>query len=302
MLNFSIFSLNGQILPIQEAKLDLTNIEFTYGYGVYETLKIRKNKLFFVDRHVERILVSAKEIFLRHNLENSQIRNWIVSFCKQLSIDQDLNFSCNLKVILLGGKTPQQYKLYILPLAPLFVERKNYKNGAMAATFFYSRWQPNSKSLNMLPSYVYFSIAKGLDCYDCLFLDENKNLLEGSRTNLFLISGKTIYTPPKIQVLDGITRQTVIETAQKLNYEIKEVKIKLDQIQNYDNLFLTSTSAKILPISKLLLTHLQDFKKIDKQIQEVDFNHPSENLKKLMEVYDSYLDKPNEEIFNLEDV
>jgi branched-subunit amino acid aminotransferase/4-amino-4-deoxychorismate lyase len=80
-----IFSLNGEILPITEAKADLSSIEFNYGFGVYETMKIRNGKLYFLEKHVDRLLFSAKEILLEHNFNKQTIQKYIQNLAENLN-------------------------------------------------------------------------------------------------------------------------------------------------------------------------------------------------------------------------
>jgi branched-subunit amino acid aminotransferase/4-amino-4-deoxychorismate lyase len=295
MINLSIFSLNSQILDISEAKADLSQIEFSYGFGVYETMKVRNGKLFFVKEHSQRLLFSAQQIFLQHNFSQQEIINQIQNLVFELKKINTENFSCNLKILLIGHPDPEKVKLYIIPLNPLFVDRKKYKQGGEVMTFRYSRWMPCAKSLNMLPSYVYFSKAKKLGFYDCLFLEPDGEITEGSRTNFFAIQDKTIFSSSKDKILDGITRQTVLKVAVKNGYKYEEKKINIQDFENqvYQNCFITSTSTKILPIKTIYLNHLDNNLEIEnrEEIRKIELANASQELKQLMKLYDQFLDE-----------
>jgi branched-subunit amino acid aminotransferase/4-amino-4-deoxychorismate lyase len=297
-MNLNVFSLNGQILDIIEAKADLSSIEFNYGFGVYETMKIRNGKLFFVDKHSQRLLFSAKQIFLQHNFDQKLIQDWIKELSQKLINSNEAGFSCNLKILLIGSKSLENVKLYIIPIAPFFVERKKYKTGCEVVAFKYSRWKPQAKSLNMLPSYVYFCEAKRLNFYDCLFFEADNEVTEGSRTNFFALNGKTIYSANFEKVLNGITRQTVLEVAFKNNYKIEETKISLEDLKNkkFESVFLTSTSTKVLPIKNIYLNPLKSQIPLPdiETLEKIEFEKVTPDLKNLMSLYDNYLD-------NLED-
>jgi branched-chain amino acid aminotransferase len=150
---------------------------------------------------------------------------------------------------------------------------------------------PKAKSLNMLPSYVYFSIAKKLGLDDCLFLEEDK-ILEGSRTNFFGIKGKTIYSASESKILNGITRETVLEIALKNGYSFKETSFRIDSLQdNFDNVFITSTSTKILPIKTIYLNH-QNNRTTNhslEKLESIEFTKISDSLKELIKLYDDFL-------------
>lgn len=270
-MSFRYFSKNGKILPISEATISLENINFQYGFGVYETLKVRNNILYFTGQHTERLLNSAKIITLEHNFTSAQISTFIKELIHKNQID-----SCNIKMLLIGGKTAEQANLYIIPLAPLFPDRKLYTEGTKTMTVHYERFLPNAKTLNMLPSFLFYTKAKKNKCYDALLLDNNDNILEGTRTNFFAIKLNVLYTPPKEKILEGVTRQTVSAAAQKNGFTIREENIPLSDITNFDGAFLTSTSSKIIPII---------------QINNSRFPSIPPQLKELIKIYNEFLDK-----------
>lgn len=262
---FLYFSTNGQILPIELAIVPLSNIEYSYGFGVYETLKVRKGNVYFVKQHVERLFYSAKVIGLTHAFTKKEIEKYIDELLAKQSVD-----ACNIKMLLIGGREPQ---LFIIPLAPLFPDRKLYTQGAKTISVQYERIFPNAKTLNMLPSYLAYKKAKENGCYDALLISQKGTILEGTRSNFFAIKNNVLYTPPVEEVLEGVTRQTVIATAKKAGFILKETTIPLLQITDYDGAFLTSTSSKIIPITR---------------INDHTFSIPVA-LKKLMKAYDVFL-------------
>lgn len=269
-MQFKSFSRNGQLLPFSQAVVPLTNINFQYGFGVYETLKIRNNILYFAKEHISRLLKSAEIISLDHPFESEEIAAHIASLIADNSLE-----SANIKMLLIGGKTPDDCLLYILPLAPLYPDRKLYSQGASVGTVNYERFLPGAKTLNMLPSFLFYTRAREKGHYDCLYLDKNDNILEGSRTNFFALKDDTLITPPKELVLDGVTRATVIHTALAHGFKLKEEPIPLSYLHEFDASFLTSTSSKIIPL---------------KNINEFRFASIHPRLKELMQHYDTFLD------------
>jgi len=84
---------------------------------------------------------------------------------------------------------------------------------------------------------------------ESIMLDYDGYVGEGSGENIFLIRDKTIYTPSlDSSILSGITRDSVIQIAKKLNYEIKEMKIPREFIYLSDEIFFTGTAAEVTPI------------------------------------------------------
>lgn len=267
-LNF--FSHNWEIKNINEANISLSNIAYQYGFGVYETIKIRKDIIFFLENHIDRLIEWAEEIWVRHTFSEKDIKKYILNL--KDSIDEK---SFNIKILLIWWKDPE---INIIPLAPLFIDRKFYKAWVKVISKNYERWLPNVKSLNMLPSYMIFTEWKKLWCYDVLLKDQKNNIIEGTRTNFFAIKWNKIYTPPLEKILNWVTRQTIIYVAQNNNFEIIEKNISYDKISEYEWAFLTSTSSKIIPI---------------KNIDNFEFQNISSKIKELIKLYNDFLDNCN---------
>ncbi|MFA6427317.1 MAG: aminotransferase class IV [Candidatus Magasanikbacteria bacterium] len=263
-------SLNGQLIQRADAKLAVDHIEFAYGFGVYENLKVRKKFVYFIDDHVDRLFHSAEVIGLDHFLKKDEIKKWMYNLIEKNNISDS-----NIKIILVGGKSAKDALLYIFTLAPKFVEKKEYREGVKTITYPYERFMPEAKTLNMLPSYIIFKKAQEQKCFDALLIDHNGNVTEGTRSNFFTIKDKKLYTPPVETVLDGVTRRTVIDCAEKNGYEIIEQEIALKNIFDFDGAFFTNTSGKIVPI---------------RMINETSFNMITDEIKTLQTCYDKYLD------------
>ena len=257
---------NGKLIKSDKAKISIDNIEFTYGFAVYENLKVRNGKVYFLVEHVERLFHSAGIIGLKHDFSDEQIEDWILLLTKKNKIE-----SANVKVLLIGGEKPD---LYIQNLAPKFLDKKYYKKGVSVITYNFERFLPVAKTLNMLPSYIIYKKASESRAHDALLIDKNGHITEGTRSNFFVIKGKTLYSAPVEKVLDGVTRRTVIDCAEKNGYKLVETDIKLDEVFDYDGAFLTHTSGKIVPIRTI----------DDKSYPEI-----CENLKDLINFYNNYL-------------
>ncbi len=268
-MDFKFVSINGQIRPAEEAVVPLTNIEYGYGFGVYESLRVVNGKAYFLTDHIERLLGSAKIIGLTHAYTANQIAEFTETLIKKLNTQE----SYNLKILLIGGKEPL---LYILPLAPLFVDKKLYRDGASVITARYERPFPQAKTLSMLGSYLGFKKAKEAGCYDALAVDRDGVLTEGTRTNLFFIKDKTIFTAPKEKILEGVTKKILLGLAQKNGFTVVEKSVRPAALAQYDGAFLTATSAKVLPI-----------KKIDDYV----FKNIPESIIMLEKLYDEHLEK-----------
>lgn len=280
--------LNGKFISTKDAKISLDNLEFSYGFGVYENIRLRNNKVYFLKEHLNRLLHSAKVIDLEHGFIIKTMTQWVSSIIEKNKIE-----SANIKMLLIGGPkiTPlekggnKQGNLYIMLLAPQYPDKKIYREGVRVITYNYERFLPEAKTLNMLPSYLAYSRAKKSGAYDALFVDSQGFVREGTRSNFFVIKNKILYTPPVQKVLDGVTRRTVIDCAKQNGYKIVERDIKLKDVFKYEGAFLTNTSGKIVPI------RVVQSQKVHKVFKVGEFGVVCEEMKRLMKLYDEYIEK-----------
>ncbi len=246
---YEFFSHNGHLLPTTQAVVPLDSIEYSYGYGVYETIRVSHGTAHFVDEHCARLQASADAIELEHSFKPSEIMQFITDLVHANEVE-----TCNLKVLLIGGRTAAAAQLYIMCLAPYFVDRKLYKTGCHCTTYEYERMYPHAKTLNMLPSYLAYRSAVRAGAHDALLINRRGEITEGTRSNFFTLKDKTIYSPPEADILLGVTRDHALKAAKEQGFEIVERPIPLASLSDYDAAFLTSTSAKILPIRSVNTT------------------------------------------------
>lgn len=270
-MSFQFFSRDGKILPIGEAQAPLGNIEYAYGFGVYESIRVSNGAVYFLDDHIERLMSSARAIGLEHSFSGEVVTDAIAELLIRNAAD-----TCNVKILLIGGKTAADAQLSILCLNPLFPDKKLYRDGVLAVTYQYERPFPHAKTLNMLQSYLAYRTAKAAGAYDALLIDREGRITEGTRTNFFCIKGKTLFTPDENAILLGVTRKAVLKVAADTGFAVEQKDIRPSDLSEYDGAFLTSTSAKILPL---------------RGIDNIQFTEQPAALKELMGTFDAFLER-----------
>jgi branched-subunit amino acid aminotransferase/4-amino-4-deoxychorismate lyase len=239
-------SLNGKLIPPRDAVVGVDDIDFAYGYGVYETLKVRRGILFFPELHGERLLHSASVIGLVHSFTAEKAANWT----RELVFANRIK-DANIKILLIGGASASRARLYIMSLNPLFPDRKLYSGGARAIMYAGERIFPQAKTLNMLVSTLAFRAAQAAGAYDALLRSSGGLLTEGTRTNLFFTDGAAVYTPPGNTVLEGVTKITLSETLKEAGIPLIEKELPEKDIPRYAGYFLSSTSTKVMPLHRV---------------------------------------------------
>lgn len=115
---------------------------------------------------------------------------------------------------------------------------------------------------------------------EALMLDYKGNVAEGSAENIFIVKKGIIYTPPLESILAGVTRSSVICLLIDLGYKVREKHLKLEEIKNSDECFLTGTAAEVSPVGKIdrkkLKTELgpvtMELKKMFKKVVSAEIN------------------------------
>lgn len=252
-----------------EATVPLSSIEYAYGFGVYESVRVANRTVYFLENHIQRLMESARIIELTHTFSPTLIEKSILELVANTQAE-----SFNLKILLIGGKTTEEASLNILCLNPLFPDKRLYRDGATTITYAYERAFPHAKTLNMLESYLAFRMAKDVGAYDALLIDKEGRIQEGTRTNFFCIKNRTLYTPDERKILLGVTRKAILKVAAQNGYEVVQQDIRPVDLGGYDAAFLTGTSIKILPI---------------RSVDDFQFGERRAALKGLMKLFDEFL-------------
>lgn len=266
---YPYFSRNGELLPIEQATVPLQDIHYAYGFGVYETIRAAHGKIRFLEAHARRLMASAGVIGLEHSFSVESV----VKAAEDLIIKNEVE-NCNIKILLIGGAAPEKATLNMLCLNPHYPDRKLYKDGVHTITTELERPFPHAKTLNMLPSYLARRDARASGAYDALLIDRRGCIAEGTSTNFFALKGRTLFTPPEADVLLGVTRDNVLRVARQNGFTVEEKNLKLAEITQYDNVFLTGTSIKIMPV-----------RSINKHVWE----QITPELQELIRLFDSFL-------------
>lgn len=241
--------INGNFVKWQDAKIHILTHSLHYSGGVYEGERAYRGKIFKLEEHVERLQNSAEnmllkvpfnfyeiieahlEILKRNNIDNAYIRPLIFRGSESLNMSNKM-LSSNLMIVAIPSLEKLQKDLNI----HISKWRKPHPDAL----------PPQVKSCghyNMM--IVALEEAKALGYDDAILLDWRGYITECTTTNIFFVKNNQLITPIADAFLNGITRQTIIKLAKELGFEIKEKYIELNEITNYDEFFLTGTSAEV---------------------------------------------------------
>lgn len=243
---------NGRIAEASEAMFRLDDTDVTYGYGCYETLKVRDGVLFFAEFHQERLLRSAAILGITTTIRPPEVVDAL-----RLLIRENAVGDCNIKVMLIGHEgAAADWYAFMQPA--LFAPESAYVEGAPCILFAGERHFPQAKSLSMLLSTVAYREAARRGCWDALLVNGRGQITEGTRTNVFyarLGDSSVVYTPPATDVLEGVTRKTLIAALAEAGITTVERPLGVGEALSGDyGIAVTSTSSRVLPVATIALS------------------------------------------------
>jgi len=241
--------INGSLAAPAEAVFPLDDVDVTYGYGCYETLKVRDGVLYFPEFHEERLLRSAAILGIAHAVAPGDVAAALKALVKTEAVG-----SCNIKIMLTGHEgRPADWYAFLLP--PVLPSAAVYGQGVSCLLFRGERHFPAAKSLSMLLSTVAYRSATTRGCYDALLVNGRGEITEGTRANVFYARrgvSDAVFTPPADDVLSGITRRTLMAALAEAGVRTIERPLPLaDALGGEYALALTSTSSRVIPVRSL---------------------------------------------------
>lgn len=255
-----IIYLDGNYVREEEAKISVFDHGVLYGDGVFEGIRVYNGRVFKCEEHINRLYNAAKAIMLEIPMRKEEMTEVLLETCRRNQIkdgyvrlvitrgkgDLGLNpVSCKVASVfcIAGSITLYPDEMYIkgMPIITA-VQRRN------KATIV----DPQIKSLNYLNNILAKIEANRAGVPEALMLNHDGVVAECTGDNIFIVKDNVIYTPPiYIGILDGITRNTVIELAKELGYEVKESEFTLFNVYSADECFLTGTAAEAIPVTNV---------------------------------------------------
>jgi branched-chain amino acid aminotransferase len=251
--------LNGSILPESEARISVYDHGFLYGDGIYETMRAYEGVVFMRDRHLERLRRSASMIKLDlpddaylkdairravavNNLADAYIRVTISRGKGPIGLDPALCGETTL-VVLAEPFKPYPESLYREGVKLVIAETRRNLVAAI---------DPKIKSLNFLNNILAKMEAKEQRAYEAIMLNAEGYIAEGTVSNIFFVIDGVLCTPStEAGILDGITRELVIELAAQAGVEVREGKFRPEDLLGASEVFFTNTTSEVMPVSSV---------------------------------------------------
>lgn len=255
---------NGEFVPWQEANTHVLTHTLHYGGGVFEGVRAYQTDqgtaIFRLHEHTSRLFNSAKIISMTLPYSPEEISRAQLDTVRK----NNLRYGYIRPMCFYGpedmGLRAENLKVHCIVAAwewDAYFGQEKMKNGIRVKTSSYTRHHVNVAMCRAKVNGYYINSMMALnealqDGYDeALLLDVDGFVAEGSGENLFIVKAGTLFTPELTSVLDGITRNTVIELAQSIDIPLVEKRITRDEVYIADEAFFTGSAAEVTPIREL---------------------------------------------------
>lgn len=244
--------LNGEYLPLADAKVSVLDRGFLFGDGVYEVIPVYRGRLFRFDDHITRLNASLRAIRLD---VNKTVAEWRAIFSPMLDSSKDQYIYLQIT----RGYAPKRdhgFPEQVLPTVfAMCSEMKPFAGratGVKALTLEDTRWRMcNVKAITLLANLLLRQEALDQDCAEAILV-RNGYVTEGAASNLFAVIDDELITPPKNnEILPGITRDVILELAEANQIRCREEVIAVEALQDASEIWVTSSTREIVPVTEL---------------------------------------------------
>jgi branched-chain amino acid aminotransferase len=277
--------MNGKWVGWDQAQVHIMTLTLHYGLGVFEGIRFYAQKsdgkpaVFRHREHIKRLFDSAKIL----GMEIPYSMDEILEAQRELVRTNKLNEGYIRPLVYmadgsmgLAAKNPIHVAIITFPWGA-YLGEDGVKNGIRAKISSYSRHYVNAMmtKAKACGAYINSILAKhealNAGYEEGILLDVDGYVSEGSGENIFMVRNQKIKTTPVGTILEGITRDTVIQILKDQGHEVIEERFTRDELWTADEVFLTGTAAEITPVREIDDRKIGPGKpgKITKQVQDI---------------------------------
>ena len=254
----NIYYVNGAYMPASEATIPVDDLALLRGYGVFDLLRTFQGKPMFLKEHLARLKQSAAKI----DLEFPWTQKQLIEIVRQ-TLARNPQGEYNIRLVVTGGSSPDfitpQGQPRLLVLVTPFAEQPQwwYTDGVkVITTTAIERHIPGAKSIDYIPATIALKNAKRQGAVEAIYMDRDRNIQEGTTSNLFVFKGNQLLTPAE-GVLKGITRQVVLQLCEPM-FEVVMRNLRYDEFVAADEVFITGTKKGLVPVIQVDETTIGD--------------------------------------------
>ena len=280
--------LDGKLIPWEDANVHVLTHSLHYGLGVFEGIRAYKCEdgktcILLLKEHIQRLINSCHIAGIKLQYSKKEISDAVKELLKANSLDE----AYIRPLVFIGdgamGIHPKDNPIRLTVAAwswGAYLGDDGLNKGIRAKVSSYTRMGVNSfmTKAKICGNYVNSIQAKieatsmGFD--EALLLDSEGYLAEGSGENIFIVRDGKLKTPPLTSILEGFTRNCVLELANDMKIPVEQQRFTRDELYIADEVFLTGTAAEITPVREIDFKQIGSGKpgKITKKLQTTYFD------------------------------
>lgn len=247
--------VNGEFLPLAEARVSIEDRGFQFGDGVYEVIRTYGGRPFHLKAHLDRLAVSAQAISLELPESAARLASLAEEGIRRAGFPETKVY---LQVT--RGVAPRDHAFprngrstlvmtfrALQPMDPALRSK-----GVGVVTMDDLRWaRCDIKSVNLLGNVLARQRALEAGAFEALFVRQGV-ITEGAVSNVMAVERGILYTAPTgPMILAGITRQVVLDLARAEGIAVREEALPLARVRSADEMFLTGTTVEVLPVVRI---------------------------------------------------
>jgi len=253
-------SINGEIVPLEDARIPVLDNGFLFGDSVYEVLRTYGGRPFASGRHFRRMRASADRLGITVPVSDDELLRRIGALLARAG-----DIESYVRIVVTRGVGDSSYDSRAITGPTVVMIQKelslpperHYSEGVRVCVVDTRRNHPRSldpaiKSSNLLNNILALREARARGAEESVLSNLEGFIAEGASTNVFVVKDGALLTPPlSTGILGGITREVVLELAESLEIPRRETALELGDLVGADEAFLSSTTREVMPIRQV---------------------------------------------------
>lgn len=236
---------NGALLPEEEARLPVTDLVVRRGFAIFDFFRVRNGHPLYMEYHLRRFMNGAKDTGMDPGFRENELRDQVNALVRAY---EEPYAEGAVRIVLTGGEAPwyPESPNLVITYEPLRnYDELLYREGSRVITHQFLRELPEIKTVSYMTAVSLTGRMRKAGATEVLY-HQDGHVHEFSRSNIFIVRGGVLFTPAG-QVLAGITRWLVLELARSI-MPVQETRISMDEVLAADEVFMTSTIKRIIPV------------------------------------------------------
>ena len=242
-------------MPVEEARVPVLDRGFIFGDGVYELIPVYSRVPFRMDEHLARLERSLAAVRIRNPYSRAEWRDIILQLvAKQGFEDQGVYFQVTRGVATRDHAFPKDGvpTVFIMSNPLVNPPQELVERGAAALSAVDDRWRRcDIKSISLIGNCLLRQVSADAGAAETILFRDGK-LTEASASNVFVVKGGVILSPPKSNlILPGITYDVIAEIAQAAGLPLEYRDVGEAEVRGADEIWVSSSSKEVLAIVTL---------------------------------------------------